>query len=130
MMRKKKSNSKRGMRSKSSAAKHEFAKKMRNNLTASEKTLWKMISKKQLGVWIYSQQIVYGYIPDFWCPKAGLVIEVDGPSHKKRKAYDRRRDAAFRNKGIITMRLTNAQVKNNTAACVALIRDKIRRRMK
>ena len=125
-----KSNSKRGMRGKSSPAKHRFASKMRNNLTVSEKTLWKLLSKKQLGVWIYSQQIVYGYIPDFWCPKAGLVIEVDGPSHKRQKAYDKKRDAVFRRKGIITMRFTNAQVKNNTAACVALIRDKIRRRMK
>ena len=129
-MRKKKTNSKRGMRGKSSDAKHAFAAKMRNNLTLSEKTLWKMLSKKQLGVWIYSQQIVYGYIPDFWCPKAGLVIEVDGPSHKKQKAYDRRRDAVLRKKGIITMRLSNASVKNNTAACVALIRAKIKRRVK
>ena len=131
MARKKKTtNSKRGMRSKSSSAKHDFAKKMRNNLTLSEKTLWKEISQKQLGVWIYSQQIVYGYIPDFWCPKAGLVIEVDGPSHAKQKAYDRRRDAALKRKGIVTMRLSNASVKNNTAVCVALIRDKIRKRMR
>jgi very-short-patch-repair endonuclease len=124
------SHAKRGMRGKSSDAKHAFAKKMRNNLTAGEKTLWSMLSSKQLGVWVYSQQIVYGYIPDFWCPKVGLVIEVDGPSHLKQKAYDRKRDAALKKKGIITMRFTNEQVEKNTAACVALIRDKIRRRIR
>jgi very-short-patch-repair endonuclease len=118
------------MRGKSSPAKHEFARKMRNNLTSGEKALWKMLSQKQLGVWVYSQQIVYGYIADFWCPKAGLVIEVDGPHHRKRKAYDNKRDAVLRKKGIITMRFTDKQVKTNTAACVALIRKKIKARMK
>jgi len=131
MPRKKKpTNARRGMRGKSSPAKHQFAANMRNNLTSGEKVLWKVLSKKQLGVWVYSQQIVYGYIPDFWCPKAGLVIEVDGPHHLAQKAKDKKRDKDLLAKGIITMRFTDEQVKNNTAACVALIRQKIRSRLK
>jgi very-short-patch-repair endonuclease len=127
---KKRGNSRRAMSGKCSPAKHEFAKKLRRNMTKGEKALWAEVRQKKLGVWIYSQKIVYGYIADFWCPKAGLVIEVDGSSHKKRKAYDRKRDTALRGKGIATIRFTNSEVENNLPAVLALLRAKIRSRMK
>lgn len=116
------------MSSKSPPSKHAFAKKLRKNMTVSEKVLWLKLRQKQLGVWIYAQKLAYGYIIDFWCPKAGLAIEVDGVSHRKRKAYDKNRDAVLRKRGIITMRFTNEAVKNNTSAVVAMIKAKIKQR--
>ena len=103
---------------------------MAKNQTWSEKILWSRLRDKQLGVWVYKQKVTLGYIVDFWCPSAGLAIEVDGKSHQTRKAYDKNRDAVLRKKGIITMRFTNEAVRNNTAAVVAMIKAKIKQRLK
>jgi len=130
MKRKKKTYARRAMRGKSSPAKHAFASKLRRNLTGSEKTLWGHLSKKQLGVWFYSQSLAYGYILDFWCPKAGLAVEVDGGIHVLTKKRDRKRDAVLRCKGILTMRFPNDSVDNNTAAVVAMIKAKVKQRTK
>jgi very-short-patch-repair endonuclease len=110
--------------------KKRMAKKMARNQTWPEKILWARLKDKQLGVWFYKQKVILGYIADFWCPKAGLVVEVDGRHHKKRVAYDRKRDAVLRKKGIVTMRFTAKAVNANPAAVVALIKAKVRRRLR
>jgi very-short-patch-repair endonuclease len=103
---------------------------MSRNKTWPEKLLWSELKDKKLGVNIYSQKVILGYIADFWCPKAGLVIEADGGHHLMagQKRWDRRRDAAMKKKGIVTMRFTAQEIQNNRPAVVALIREKIRRR--
>jgi very-short-patch-repair endonuclease len=58
-----------------------------------------------------------------------LVVEVDGPTHLARKEYDANRDVALMRKGILTMRFTAQEVMNNTLAVVALIADKMKKRM-
>jgi len=120
----------RNLRSKAKPWKKRKAAKMSRNKTWPEKILWAKLKDKQLGVNIYGQKVILGYIADFWCPKAGLVIEVDGSQHlkPKQKAWDKRRDAVLRKKGIVTIRFTAQEVQNNRAAVVAMIKDKIRRR--
>jgi len=117
------------MRAKSSPSKHAFAKKLRGNMTPSEKVLWAELRQKQIGIWFYAQQLVYGYIVDFWCPRVGLVVEVDGSCHDKRKKYDRKRDSVLRNRGIITMRFTVLSVLTNKAAVVAMVKAKVKQRL-
>lgn len=82
-----------------------------------------------MGVRFYKQAILLGFIADFWCPRAGLVVEVDGPCHLARRAYDRRRDALLSFKGIETMRVSAAAVNNNLAAVVALVKGRVEKRM-
>ncbi|MCJ7701636.1 MAG: DUF559 domain-containing protein [Anaerolineales bacterium] len=41
------------------------------------------------------QQIVAGFIVDFYCHKAGMVIEIDGPIHAKREIGDIERTKAL-----------------------------------
>jgi len=118
----------RNLRSKAKPWKQKQATRMSRHKTWPEKFLWAKLKDKQLGVNIHAQKVVLGYIADFWCPLAGLVIEVDGPCHLKRKAYDKKRDRVLAEKGIVTMRFTAQEVKNNLPAVVALIQDKIRRR--
>jgi very-short-patch-repair endonuclease len=107
-----------------------MAAKMSRNKSWPEKLLWAKLRDKQLGVNIYAQKVLMGYIADFWCPKAAVVIEVDGSQHqtKKQRAWDKRRDSVLRKKGIVTMRFTAKEVQNNRPAVVAMIKDKIRRR--
>lgn len=94
-----------------------------------ERILWHRLKDNQLGVRFTSQTLLYGYIADFYCSKSKLCVEVDGPTHLTRKEYDAQRDVALMSKGILTMRFTAQQVENNTAAVVALIADKMRKRM-
>lgn len=119
-----------GIRNKSSKRKHRFAAYLRRNLTWSEKILWSRLKDKKLGERFYSQSLVYGYVADFYCAACKLVVEVDGDSHAKQVAYDKIRDRVLWEKGIVTMRFSNQEVVNNTAAVVALIADKMKKRMK
>lgn len=103
---------------------------MSRNPTRCEAVLWAKLKDNQLGVPVHKQKILCGYIADFWCPRAGICIEVDGPCHSSRKAHDAVRDLVLRKKGIVTMRFTDKEVINNTNAVVALIKAKIAQRMK
>jgi very-short-patch-repair endonuclease len=115
--------------SRMSSWKKAMARRMARHQTWPEKILWSRIRDAKLGVRFYKQKPLMGYIVDFWCPRAALVVEVDGPYHLARKEYDANRDVVLMGKGILTMRFTAQTVQNNTAAVIALIFDKIRKRM-
>jgi very-short-patch-repair endonuclease len=55
------------------------------------------------------------YIVDFYCPKAKLVIELDGEYHadEEIKKYDRVRDEHIKNLGLTIIRFTNDEVLKN-----------------
>lgn len=97
--------------------------------TWPERLLWAKLKDGKVGVNFYAQRIMLGYIADFYCPKARLVVEVDGRCHESRRAYDAHRDLAMKLVGILTMRFTATEVMNNLPAVVALITDKARRRI-
>jgi len=120
----------RNIRSKSKPWKKALAKKYAANLTGPEKLLWEKLKDKQLGVWAYKQKLCLGFILDFWIPSAGICVEVDGPCHAKRKAYDAKRDKVLAKRGILTMRFTADEVRNNLPAVVALIKHKVVQRLK
>ena len=104
--------------------KQKFANSLRRNMTMPERILWSRLRDKQLGVRLYAQSIIFGYIVDFWYP-GGIVVEVDGPVHLSQKDKDGRRDAHLASRGIRTMRFTAKEVVNNVNAVVALIRHAI-----
>jgi very-short-patch-repair endonuclease len=61
-------------------------------MTDAENRLWSKLRRKQLrGHQFYRQKIIGKYIVDFYCPKANLVIELDGGQHysERGKAKDR-----------------------------------------
>lgn len=110
-----------------------FASRMRRNKSWPEKKLWAKIKNKQLGVQFYAQKVTLGqYIADFYCPKAKLVIEVDGKQHLKASAqeYDKERDAAMAKIGIKTVRFTAQEIFNNLPAVIILIRAEINNRIR
>jgi very-short-patch-repair endonuclease len=72
---------------------------LRKNMTDAENMLWLKLRRKQLkGHQFYRQKIIGKYIVDFYCPKANLVIELDGGQHYSEagKAKDKGR-CAYRN---------------------------------
>lgn len=108
-----------------------LASEMRSNMTWPEKKLWSKLRNKQLGVTFFTQKVILGYIADFWCPKAQLVVETDGKYHlkKKQQAWDNTRDKAMAAQGIKTMRFTAQEVFNNLPAVVAMIQAEVDRRI-
>lgn len=111
--------------------KRRMASYMSRHKSWPEKKLWAKLKDKQLGVTFYSQRVLLGYIADFWCPKAKLVVETDGKQHLRPKAveYDQKRDAAMADVGIKTMRFSATEVFNNLPAVVAMIRAEVEKRL-
>ena len=72
------------------------AKELRRDMMPAEKILWEEIRANKLGVHFRRQQVIAGFIVDFYCHKAGLVIEVDGDIHYLQKVEDERRERVLR----------------------------------
>lgn len=55
------------------------------------------------------------FVADFYCPKAKLIIEIDGEIHKTTNSqkYDRYRTVYLKSLGIKEIRFTNDQVANS-----------------
>jgi len=102
-----------------SQRKVEFADKLRANMTPAERHLWAKLAK--LSPVFETQEILFGYIPDFLCRKCKLVIEVDGPVHDDRKEQDKMRDLHLSTHKFRTLRFTNQQVFENRAQVLGMI---------
>jgi very-short-patch-repair endonuclease len=60
----------------------ERAKALRREMTPFERNLWVQLRASGLGDFHFRcQQIIDGYIVDFYCHAAGLIVEVDGSGH-------------------------------------------------
>jgi len=88
------------------------ARSMRNDPTEPEKRLWRILSNSQLGGYKFRRQAVIGqYIVDFLCPRARLIVEVDGDMHDAQA--DAVRDTRLLNQGYLVLRVTNQDVMRN-----------------
>ena len=91
----------------------DFSKELRTHMTDAEKVLWMKLRRKQLkGYQFYRQKIVGDYIVDFYCPRARLVVEVDGGQHYglEEIAKDRVRDGCLRAQGLDVLRFSDREV--------------------
>ena len=87
------------------------ARGMRRVPTEAEATLWRELRKRGVGGWKFRrQQVVAGYIVDFYCAELSLAIEVDGPIHETQRAEDAERDGHLRALGLGIMRVRNEDV--------------------
>ncbi len=84
---------------------------MRRQMTPAEKILWQHLRAGRLqGLHFRRQQVIDGFIADFYCHSAGLVVEVDGAVHEEQRDYDRERDRIITGRGLHILRVTNSQV--------------------
>ena len=98
------------------------AHELRNKPTKAERLISKPL--KDLG---FDRSIaLYGYIADFYNPRVGLVVEIDGSSHDGREQQDAERDKHLRNRGIQTIRVTNETVYYHLPNIIARIRNAVR----
>ncbi|MBO9590095.1 MAG: endonuclease domain-containing protein [Devosia sp.] len=90
-------------------------------MTQPERTLWAMLRRDQLGLHFRRQHPVGPYVLDFYCAKAKLCVEVDGPSHADRLEYDQRRTVWLATEGIRVLRFTDDEVEQRPAVVIAAI---------
>ena len=101
------------------------AKELRREMTPAEKLLWHEVRAKKLGVRFRRQQVIQGFIVDFYCHRAGLVVEVDGDIHDLQKEEDERREKALSALGLRIVRFGNDEVMRNLSAVVGKIKETI-----
>jgi len=90
------------------------AKMLRKNLTEEEKMLWQYLKRNpKEGYRFRKQHPIYQYVVDFYCHKARLAIEIDGPDHQEqdKKIIDETRTEELNNLGIRVIRFTNEEVR-------------------
>ena len=103
----------------------EFARQLRNNSTLSQVLLWKQIKGKGLGVKFKRQVPMLEYIVDFYCQEIGLAIEVDGNIHDFRYLEDTQRQQEIEKYGVIFIRFSNEEIKNNMFSVILSLESKI-----
>ena len=102
----------------------EPARALRKSMTDAEQALWAKVRRKQVrGLQFYRQKPLLSFIVDFYCPKAKLVIELDGAQHFKpdHQVKDQDRDAQLAALGLRVLRFDNRQVLKEMDAVMAVI---------
>jgi very-short-patch-repair endonuclease len=105
-----------------------IARKLRKSATDAERRLWQGIRREQIGGFKFWRQVVLnGFIVDFACYEAHLIIEVDGATHSTdaEVARDATRAAKLRAQGYAILRLTNDDVFRNIDGVLETIRLKL-----
>ncbi len=90
-----------------------FSQKLRKTMTDAEQKLWSRVRGKQLrDLQFYRQKPIGDYIVDFYCPKAKLIIELDGGQHYREqgKQRDRIRDEYLAGEGLQVLRFSDRDV--------------------
>lgn len=90
----------------------ELARHFRKNPTESEDAVWQMLRNRQIqNLKWRRQQVIEGFIVDFYCAELNVVLEIDGPIHDDAevKEYDEYRTSVFASKGIRVYRLKNEE---------------------
>jgi len=85
-------------------------------MTDAETLLWSKLRRKQLkGLQIYRQRIIDNYIVDFCCPRANLIIEIDGGQYYSDKGInkDKVRDDYLRGQGFKVLRFSDKEIFEN-----------------
>jgi len=108
----------------------QLAQDLRRNMTVAETVLWQRLRGHGCaGLRFRRQQVIDGFVVDFYCHAARLVVEVDGAVHRDQLDYDVERDRVLAARGLFVLRMTNNDVEQNLADVLERIAAQARRRM-
>ena len=83
------------------------ARRLRRDMTRFERRLWSLLRQRPEGLKFRRQHPACGFIADFACVEARLIIELDGSQHADQAAADARRTAILEADGWQVMRFWN-----------------------
>ncbi len=95
------------------------ARELRRNMTPAEAILWRKLRGRRFAGFKFRRQqpIVEAHaIADFFCPTAGLVVELDGETHIGRETHDAARQGRLEAAGYTVLRFLNSDVYDDRAA--------------
>jgi very-short-patch-repair endonuclease len=99
------------------ARKLSLARSFRRQPTPTEATAWRLLrGRRLLGLKFRRQQVIAGFIVDFYCASRRLVLELDGAlhDHPDQAEHDARRTRALQKRAIHVLRLRNDQLDEPT----------------
>jgi very-short-patch-repair endonuclease len=107
------------------AEKLSIAKRLRREMTPAERALWRALRRNALdGFHFRRQQVIEGFIVDFYCDALKLAIEVDGKPHEEQGEYDEMRAKVIARRGVRFLRISN-EAMHDIEAVVEHIKEKI-----
>ena len=113
-----------------SAVKVGRSRELRRGMTPAEKLLWERLrGRSSDGSRWRRQQIIDGFIVDFYCHAASLVVELDGAIHNNQVEYDTVRDTALAARELLILRFTNTAVETDISSVLARIRQSCQKRI-
>ncbi len=102
---------------------------LRREMTDAERILWSKIRRRQIrGLHFYRQKPILNYIVDFYCPKARIIIEIDGGQHYEGSNVkkDQKRDLILAADGFKVLRFTNLDILYNLENVLIKIVEEIK----
>ena len=107
-----------------------LAKSLRKNATPQERHLWYDFLRTY-PIRFQRQKTIGGYIADFYCHEARLVIELDGGQHytEEAMAYDAVRTEALQALGLSVLRFTNNEMDGQFSAVCMQIDAAVQQRL-
>ena len=111
-------------------ANRRTAQKLRREQTKEERHLWYDFLKAY-PVQFRRQYPVGCYYVDFFCYRAGLIVELDGSQHTSPEtvAYDRKRTQFLQDQGYCVLRISNLDIWRNFSGVCQLIDDNVKLRL-
>ena len=110
--------------------KRQTAIAFRKHCTPAEAAAWALLRTRPFGLKWRRQQVLHGFIVDFYCPALRLALEVDGSVHHQDdvQSADAERTSILAGFGIRVMRVTNNNVEANCirSLSAALLQPKFR----
>ena len=98
-------------------------------MTESERLIWSKLRCKQLkNLQFYRQKIIGDYIVDFYCPKAKLIIEIDGGQHYMETGIekDKKRDDYLDRLDLKILRFSDKEVFENLKGVIEEIYENLK----
>ena len=107
---------------------NETARRLRKSMTPQEVRLWVHLRALKAQGFHFRRQVPReGYIVDFACIDAGLVVELDGSQHGEQAAYDAERTKILEACGFHVLRFWNHEINENLDGVLSVIGRALRR---
>ena len=108
-----------------------MARAMRRQMSRQGRILWQALRRNALdGLHFRRQHIVCGCIVDFYCHRARLAIEVEGPAQERRPDDDEFRDRLLSQEGISVLRIPAKAIDLGRDSVLWLIRQHVQKGVK
>jgi len=115
----------------------QAARNLRKNMTDAEIILWNFIQWEKLWIQFLRQKPIYVFtenswldryiIPDFYCHKKRIILEIDGSIHNLKEVYelDCYKEKLMKNRWFTIIRIKNEDIRTDINTVIQWIKSHI-----